>query len=128
MNKLYDKLCLPKGHYHLHRVVLSGLSVSVIAHLARELGRSPAQVAEWIGVPSNGTAMSLQASEIFCRLVDTLDELLALHDGNLEGALQWLTTPNLVLANERPVDLLVTGPGTHAVHQVIHAIEYGLPV
>jgi len=31
MDKPYDKLGLPKGHYHLHRAVLTGLPVSLIA-------------------------------------------------------------------------------------------------
>jgi uncharacterized protein (DUF2384 family) len=34
----------------------------------------------------------------------------------------------VVLANERPVELLATEAGTRAVQQAIHAIEYGLPV
>lgn len=128
MDKLYDKLGLPKGHYHLHRAVLTGLPVSLIVDLAQELGRSPTLVAEWIGASTRDTAMPMPASEVFCRLVETLDVLLDLYDGNLENALHWLTTPNIVLANERPVDLLVTEAGWRAVRQAIHAIEYGLPV
>ena len=54
--------------------------------------------------------------------------LLELYDGDLGGALHWLTAPNVVLSNERPVELLVTGFGTRAVRQAIRAIEYGLPV
>ncbi|WP_200590153.1 MbcA/ParS/Xre antitoxin family protein [Pseudomonas stutzeri] len=42
-------------------------------------------------------------------------------------ALRWLTSPNLALASERPVDLLVTEPGCRAVLYVIHSIEHGLP-
>lgn len=128
MGKLYDKLGLPRGHYHLHLAVLRGLPVSLITDLARELGQSPAQVAEWVGASSRDTAISMTASEVFCRLVEILDALLDLYDGNLEGALNWLTTPNMVLANARPVDLVVTEAGKRAVQQAIHAIEYGLPV
>ncbi|EPG3484388.1 antitoxin Xre/MbcA/ParS toxin-binding domain-containing protein, partial [Pseudomonas aeruginosa] len=39
-----------------------------------------------------------------------MDALLDLYDGNLDGALRWLTSPNQTLASERPVDLLVTEP------------------
>jgi len=42
--------------------------------------------------------------------------------------LHWLSAPNVVLSNERPVELLVTEYGTRAVRQAIRAIEYGLPV
>jgi uncharacterized protein (DUF2384 family) len=54
--------------------------------------------------------------------------LFSLYHGNLGNASRWLTTPNLVLTNERLVDLLVTEAGKRAVQQAIHAIEYGLPV
>ena len=64
----------------------------------------------------------------FCRLIETLDALLELHEGDLGGTLRWLTTPNVVLSNEAPVELLVTEFGKRAVRQAIRAIEYGLPV
>ncbi|MHA6492486.1 antitoxin Xre/MbcA/ParS toxin-binding domain-containing protein [Pseudomonas borbori] len=64
---------------------------------------------------------------MFCRLVETLDALLELHGGDLDGALRWLTSPVLVLASERPIDLLITEPGRRAVLQVILALEHGLP-
>lgn len=128
MEKLYDKLGLPKGHYRLHVAVLTGLPASLISDLAQALGRPPIQIGEWAGASSRSAAMSLQASEVFCRLVGTLDALLELYEGDLEGALRWLTAPNVVLANERPVELLATEAGTRAVQQAIHAIEYGLPV
>ncbi|WP_409563934.1 antitoxin Xre/MbcA/ParS toxin-binding domain-containing protein [Pseudomonas aeruginosa] len=70
----------------------------------------------------------MQAGEVFCRLIEIFDALLELYDGDLGGALLWLTAPNVVLSNERPVDLLVTESGTRAVLQAIRAIEYGLPV
>lgn len=128
MDKLYDKLGLPKGHYRLHRAVLAGLPVALVADLARELGLPLSRVTKWIGISPQHATMPAQAGEVFCRLVETMDALLELHDGNLEGALRWLATPNMVLANERPVNLLVTEAGRRAVQQTIHAIEYGLPV
>lgn len=84
MEKLYDKLGLPKGHYYLHRAVMNGLPVSLIADLARELGLRPAQVAEWIGASTRDTAMPMPASEVFCRVVEALDVLLDLYDGDLK--------------------------------------------
>ncbi|CEG51710.1 MULTISPECIES: antitoxin Xre/MbcA/ParS toxin-binding domain-containing protein [Stutzerimonas stutzeri group] len=128
VNNLFDKLDLPKGHYYLHLAVLAGLPAPLIADLARELGRSPVQIAEWVGISACGESMSEKESEIYCRLVETLDVLLDLYDGNLEGALRWLTTTNMLLANARPVDLVVTEAGGRAVQQAIHAIEHGLPV
>ncbi|UVJ41941.1 DUF2384 domain-containing protein [Pseudomonas sp. LS1212] len=128
MDKLYDKLGLPKGHYRLHHALLAGLPVSLAADLARELGLPPARVTKWVGASTRPATMPMQPGEIFCRLVETLDVLLERYDDNLEGALHWPTTPNMALANERPADLLVTETGRRTVQQAIHAIEYGLPV
>ena len=128
MDKLYDKLDLPKGHYHLHRAILAGLPASLISDLAVELGQPTAQIAEWAGECSLDSAMPISSSEVFFRLVRALDSLGDLYESDREGAISWLTTPNKVLAEERPVDLLATEAGGHAVQQAIHAIEHGLPV
>lgn len=54
---------------------------------------------------------------MFCRLVETLDALLEMYDGDLEGTLRWLTAPKTVLANELPVELLITEAGKRVVQQ-----------
>nr|WP_322941238.1 antitoxin Xre/MbcA/ParS toxin-binding domain-containing protein [Pseudomonas sp. s4] len=128
MGRLREKLGLPKGHYHLHVAVLAGLPISLISDLASELERSAEQIAEWVTASPDSTVMSMQAGEVFCRLIEILDALLELHEGELGGTLRWLTAPNVALSNERPVELLVTGFGTRAVRQAIRAIEHGLPV
>ena len=128
MGMLHEKLGLPKGHYYLHVAVLAGLPISLISDLASELERSAEQIAEWVTASPDSTVMSMQAGEVFCRLIEILDALLELHEGDLGGSLRWLTAPNVVLSNEKPVELLVTGFGTRAVRQAIRSIEYGLPV
>ena len=69
-----------------------------------------------------------RASEVFCRLVETLDSLLFLHEGDLDGALRWLSSPIKALSFELPIDLINTEPGHRAVMQMVHSLEYGLPV
>lgn len=128
MGRLREKLGLSKGHYYLHVAVLAGLPISLISDLATELDRSAAQIAEWVTAAPDSTVMSMQAGEVFCRLIEILDALLELHEGDLGGSLRWLTAPNVVLSNDKPVELLVTGFGTRAVRQAIRSIEYGLPV
>jgi hypothetical protein len=77
MGRLCEKLGLPKGHYYLHVAVLAGLPVSLISDLASELERSPEQIAEWVTASPDGAVMSMQAGEMFCRLIEILDALLA---------------------------------------------------
>ena len=112
----------------MHQAVLAGLPVTLSADLAHELGLPRTQVARWVGTSFRHAVMSVRAGEVFCRLVETLDVLLVLHEGDLDGALSWLTSPVLTLASDRPIDLLATEPGRRAVLQVIHALDHGLPV
>ena len=98
------------------------------ADLAHELGLPCSQVANWVGTSPRRAVMSPRSSEVFYHLVEVLDALWKLYDGNLGGVLRWLTSSNLTLADERPVDLLVTEPGCRAVLQVIRSMEHGLPV
>lgn len=128
MDKLFDRLGFPKAHYQRHLAVVGGLPVTLVADLAHELGLPRSQVMRWVGGSFRFPYMSTRASEVLCRLVETLDALLLLYEGNLDAALRWLTSPIKTLAFERPIDLIVTESGTRAVIQAIHSIEYGLPV
>lgn len=125
---LHRRLGLPTTHYRMHHAALDGLPTKLAADLAHELGLPCSQVAKWVGASPRRAVMSPRSSEVLYHLVEVLDALIELYDGNLDGALRWLASPVLTLASERPVDLLVTGPGCRAVLQIIHSIEHGLPV
>ncbi|HCF0007977.1 TPA: DUF2384 domain-containing protein [Pseudomonas aeruginosa] len=125
---LHRRLGLPTAHYRMHHAALDGLPTKLAADLAHELGLPPSQVARWVRASPRRAVMSLRSSEVLYHLVEVMDALLDLYDGNLDGALRWLTSPNQTLASERPVDLLVTEPGCRAVLQIIRSMEHGLPV
>jgi putative toxin-antitoxin system antitoxin component (TIGR02293 family) len=125
---LHRRLGLPTTHYQMHHAALNGLPIKLAADLAHELGLPRFQLARWVGASPRRAVMSPRSSEVFYRLVEVLDALWDLYDGNVDGALRWLTSPNLTLASERPIDLLVTEPGCRAVLQVIRSMEHGLPV
>lgn len=125
---LHSRLGLPTTNYHMHHAALAGLPTKLATDLAHELGLPCSQVTKWVGASRRRAAMSPRSSEVLYHLVEVLDALLELYDGNLDGALCWLTSPISSLASERPVDLLVTGRGCRAVLQIIHSIEHGLPV
>lgn len=124
----HGRLGLPTTNYHMHHAVQNGLPTKLAADLAHELGLPCSQVTKWVGTSHRRAFMSPRSSEVFYRLVEILDALWDLYDGNRDGALCWLTSPILTLASERPIDLIVTEPGCRAVLQVIHSIEHGLPV
>lgn len=128
MVKLFNQVGFPKAHYQMHLAVVAGLPIAMVDDLAQELGLPRSKVMKWVGGSFRYPRMSFRASEVFCRLIATLNSLLLLHDGDLDGALRWLTSPHMTFAFERPIDLLATESGYKAVQQVVHSIEYGLPV
>lgn len=95
----------------MHHAALDGLPTKLAADLAHELGLPCSQVTKWVGTSPRRAVMSQRSSEVFYHLIEVLDALLELYDGDLDGALRWLASPNLMLASERPVDLLITEPG-----------------
>jgi len=127
MGKLREFLGLPAIHFQMHQEIRKGLPVMLISDLADRLYLPRSQIAKWVRTSFRHHAMSVQASETFYRLVETSDAIIELHEGGIEGALRWLTSPVQTLARQRPVDLITTKPERQAVMQVIHAIEYGLP-
>ena len=104
---LHRRLGLPATHYQMHHAALDGLPTKLAADLAHELGLPSSQLARWVGAAPRRAVMSPRSSEVFYHLVEVLDALWDLYGGNVDGALRWLTSPNLTLASERPVDLLV---------------------
>lgn len=128
MEKLSDRLAMPKGGYHQHQAVLAGLPYQMIAGLADEIGVSPAQVAQWIGVKASSSSLTALEGEALLRLVNVLDQLLEIQSGNVAAAIQWLSSPHVLLEGQHPISLLKTESGGRAVRQLLYAIEYGLPV
>lgn len=112
----------------MHDAALDRLPKKLAAVIAHELGLPRSQLARWVGASPRRAVVSPRSSEVFYHLVEVLDALWDLYDGNVDGALRWLTSPSLALASERPVNLLVTAPGCRELLQVIRSIEHGLPV
>lgn len=121
---LHRRLGSPATHYQMHHAAMDGLPTKLAADLAHELGLGRI-VGRNITSPSRHVSTVKRDPLSPCRI---LDALLELYNGNLDEALRWPTSPNLTLASERPVDLLVTEPGFRAVLHLIHPIEHGLHV
>lgn len=127
MKSLIERLGLPQSQKSLHQATMAGLQVELTTRLAEELGIESCVVAGWIGITPEASLMTPAEGDAFCRLASLVDVLMNVLESDQAAATRWLTSPNIALGNVQPVSLLSTEVGGQAVHQVLLAIEYGLP-
>lgn len=127
MKSLIERLGLPQSQKSLHQATMAGLQVELTTRLAEELGIESCVVAGWIGITPEASLMTPAEGDAFCRLANLVDVLMNVLESDQAAATRWLTSPNIALGNVQPVSLLSTEVGGQAVHQVLLAIEYGLP-
>ena len=128
MIKLAERIGLPLGQLQLHQAILEGIPQDIAMRLADEIDVPSAQIAGWLDLDQNLERMSPNCGDSLCRLIDTLELLMVVMEGNLSTIAKWLTTPNFALSNEQPIQLLRTEVGGHLVRRLVLAIEHGLPV
>jgi putative toxin-antitoxin system antitoxin component (TIGR02293 family) len=66
-------------------------------------------------------------SERLLRISRVLDASVELFEGDREGAVRWLRSPNRALGGEVPLDMAKTEVGALEVERLIGRIEYGVP-
>ena len=112
--------------------VRKGLSYKTLEITATLLNRTPAQVADVIGVPSSTLARRRLAKRLSAEESDRLYRLLRVADlasevlGSQERANAWLNGSKLALSNAVPLELLDTDAGATAVETLLHQISEGL--
>ena len=70
--------------------------------------------------------LSQDESERLLRLARLFERALQLHDGDVDEAREWLSTPIPALGSARPLDLSQTEPGAREVEDLIGRIEHGV--
>ncbi len=112
--------------------VRKGLSYKTLEMTATLLNRTPAQVADVIGLPSSTLARRRLAKRLSAEESDRLYRLLRVADlatevlGSQERANTWLTGSKLALNDAVPLELLDTDAGAIAVETLLHQISEGL--
>lgn len=107
---------------------MAGLPVELATRLAEKLGIDSSIVTGWIGTDPKASFMTPAEGDAFCRLAKLVEVLMSVLESDHIAATRWLTSPNIALGNVQPVFLLSTEVGGRAAHQVLLALEYGLPV
>lgn len=113
--------------------IKSGLSFKTFERLTKTTGLSPEALREAIRIsPRTMTRrrtenrLSLEESDRLVTVSRVLVMAINLFEGDIAGAVKWLTTPNRALGGETPIATAATETGSREVENIIGRLEYGV--
>jgi putative toxin-antitoxin system antitoxin component (TIGR02293 family) len=117
-----------------HSEILEGLPLIRVFRVAEELDIAPASMAQRIGV-SRSTfhrkrktkePLSAHESDALTRHSQLMAQAVAVFDGDVSAARQWLSCPQIGLGGMIPLDLVRTTVGFREVEKLLTRINYGV--
>ena len=136
-----------QGHYYLallglrvyeplrvYASVRKGFSYSAFERLQRNTGLAARALAEFAQIPPRTLArrreerrLDPDESDRLARVARVFGHALALFEGDVDAARQWLTVPQPALGDNMPLELARTEVGADEVEHLIGRLEHGIP-
>jgi len=117
----------------LIRQVRAGLSFKALERLSATSGLSVAQIAGVMEVPERTLArrrsagrFTAQESERLLRISRIFEKAVELFEGDVRGAVSWLSQPKRALGSCTPLECLRTELGARQVEDLIGSLEHGV--
>jgi putative toxin-antitoxin system antitoxin component (TIGR02293 family) len=117
----------------LVRQIEAGLPYKALLSLAATSGLSVASIASTLGIPQRTLARRRVAgrfapneSERLLRISTLFEKAVELFEGDVAGAVTWLTSPKRALGRQTPLAYLRTEPGAREVEALIGRLEDGV--
>jgi putative toxin-antitoxin system antitoxin component (TIGR02293 family) len=111
----------------------AGFSFHSLLKLESHTGVNLSVLASIIGIPERTLArrkaagrLAPEESERLLRISGIFEKSLELFEGDLEAAVNWLTTPKRALGNEQPLFYSRTELGAREVENLLGRIEHGV--
>ena len=118
---------------HLVSRIESGLPFKALESLAAQSGLTISVIAPVLGIPERTLArrkvagkFSPHESERLWRVSTVFERAVELFEGDVAGAVKWLTTPQKALTRQTPLAYLRTELGAREVENLIGQLEYGV--
>jgi putative toxin-antitoxin system antitoxin component (TIGR02293 family) len=118
---------------HLVRQIEAGLPFKALESLAALSGLPVTWIASTIGIPERTLARRKAAgkfaadeSERLLRISAMFEKAVELFEGDVAGAVTWLTTPKRALAYQTPLVYSRTELGGREVENLIGRLEHGV--
>jgi len=110
-----------------------GFSFKSLRQLESHSGIAVSAIASIIGIPERTLArrkvagrLTSQESERLLRVSTVFEKAVELFEGNVEGAVKWLTTSQKALGHNPPLACLRTELGAREVENLIGRLEHGV--
>ena len=118
---------------HLIRQTEAGLPFKSLESLAALSGMSVNLIASALGIPERTLArrkavgrFAPDESERLLRISNVFEKAVALFEGDVAGAVTWLTSPRRALNHRTPLDYSRTELGAREVENLIGRLEHGV--
>jgi len=117
----------------LIREVMRGFSYRSLITFESNSGLSLQTLADIIGIPERTLArrkasgrLAPEESERLLRLSSIFEKAVELFEGDVSGAVNWLTTPKRALEGQTPLQYARTEVGAREVENLIGRLEHGV--
>jgi putative toxin-antitoxin system antitoxin component (TIGR02293 family) len=117
----------------LVRQIEAGLPYKALLSLAAVSGLSVALIASTLGIPERTLArrrvagrLASNESERLLRVSTLFEKAVELFEGDVAGAVTWLTSPKRALGRQTPLAYSRTEPGAREVEDLIGRLEDGV--
>jgi putative toxin-antitoxin system antitoxin component (TIGR02293 family) len=110
-----------------------GLSFTSLRRFEVSSGMRMSELAPVLGIPERTLArrrvsgkLAPEESERLLRISNLFEKAVAMFDGEVEPAVQWLTTPKQYLENQAPLRYARTELGAREVENLLGRLEHGV--
>ena len=133
-DRLIMSLGIPSDPLSVHSWIVAGISPEIIIRLVKSVRSDIKTVCHLVGISKSTIIRKLkneipltpeQGARVYS-VIQVLDAVISLHNGDLTMAMSWLHCPAKGLGGEIPMNILTTPSGVQAVVDLIGRIEHGV--
>ena len=133
-DRLIMSLGIPSDPLSVHSWIVAGIPPEIIIRLVESVRSDMKTICHLVGISKrtitrklkNGTPLTPEQGARVYSVIQVLDAVISLHNGDLTMAMSWLHCPAKGLGGEIPINLLTTASGAQAVIELIGRIQYGV--
>jgi putative toxin-antitoxin system antitoxin component (TIGR02293 family) len=111
----------------------AGFPFSKLARFQKATGFTADQIGEWVGISRRTMArrreegrLNSEESDRLLRAERLYEKVLALFDGEISAARQWMSMSQRTFSGRTPLEFATTDIGTREVERLVGRLEHGV--
>lgn len=125
---------IPSDPLGIHLWIVAGITPSILIRLIESVRSDMKTICYLTGISRStvncklrrGTPLTLVQGTRVYGVIQALDAVISLHNGDFAMAMSWLHCSAKGLGGKKPADVLATPMGVQAVVELIGRIEHGI--